>query len=683
MLRTHTVRLKSDPGNIISTPDDSLRNRDILVEDKLTGEHVHLNLIDTPGLSDSHQTRDANGMSSLDEKHKLGILLALNRIPELHAVCFVVGRHEAYSESFQGHIQGLMRIFNQSFPSRTSKLDYHVIHTWITLADRFPADEESVALETRAQLFDDTIKTGNIVRHHFIDSIPRKSDHVAVHYHKHVISELLGSFSKSRGTPTSALVYPREPWHVSNDQALLTALNVIRQQWQEKKDAAEEEAADAADDKQPHLTLIAQFDSQLHEIQKQVQTYDTSEDVYVASCSETVKTRWFEIDMKWKMLELTSEYPISKYEKSCVNGEFDCERKRETSYRVCLNTINFSAASGTIKIYCQKRHFYSDKISGLCNEMSEIMSTRSESEQAIKEKDDEIRKLQEDVALAKKQLDLIANVATNFRYLVDSSFDASKIPPFQVKEFGDNLRYVTVNNLFATASAYSNMDFAVPKRFLPLQEYLANTVSFVMMEIASHVELLRRAQSGARLSTTRISEELELVRNWNQAFRQLINELDESKQSILQGEDSDCRLQTNELEVQQPSNPARLLRGMSDQDLRIFAHGHRMSCRSRHGGGFNLDDINDMLEDVFAVKAKLQREIESLEKRLGEEREILSSAELSFNAMSEVRRMANTEDLDFRAFVMVRNAINDGVLSPYRSLYYDILETLRVENLDM
>lgn len=500
-LRTHAIRLKSAPDKIVSTPDDSLKNRDILVEDKPTGQHVHLNLIDTPGLSDSDQTRDAVGMSSLDENHKLGILLALNKIPKLHAVCFVVARHEAYGRSLQEHIQSLMRIFNQSFPSNLSKLDYHVIHTCIDMADRFPTDEESAPLETRAQLFDDTIKIGNTIKHHFIDSIPRRSNHVAVYYHNHVISELLGSFSRCLGTPTSALVYPREPWHVSNDQALLTALNIIRQQWQEEKDAAEDEAAYIAEGKQSDLILKTHYDSLIAGHQKEMKIYDTSEDVYVGSCSETVETRWYESNMKWRTLELTSEYPISKYEKSCVNAEFDCERKRLTSYRICLNTINYRAASGTIQIYCQKRHYHADKISSLCNEIDDIKSARARIEQIITKKDEEARKHQKAVVLAQNHLDLISKVATKLRYLVDSSFDPSRIPPFPVKEFGDNLRYVTVNNLFATASAYSNMGFAVPKRFLPLLESLATAERFETQEIEYKVGQLRAAQSEAELST--------------------------------------------------------------------------------------------------------------------------------------------------------------------------------------
>jgi hypothetical protein len=674
-VRTHKLRLKSDPSKIITSPDDTLKNRDILLDNNTTGRHVHLNLIDTPGLSDSNQQRDANGMSTLDELHKMGILVALSKISELHAVCFVVSRHEAYSGSLQGHISSLMRLFDLSFRHCRKEVDYHVIHTWITIVDRFPTDPESLSLDQRALLFNEKINLQHTVKHHFIDSHPRPKDLLSVYYRDRALSGLLRSFSRSLGVSTSGIVYPREVGHVTNDRALQASLNVIIQRWEEEERKSKAEAVEHESDKKPFLTLQAQYDSQCLEIQRKIQSYDTSEDTYVASKSGTVETEWYQLKMVWIFLELQSETPISKFEKTCTNGSFDCVTEEEKKYRVCLNTINYSAATGTIKIYSERRHVFADIIKRLHAEISEIKSTKSIPEKKILEKDKEKKKCLADAASARSHINLISKISENFNYLSGRYFNARAAPPFQVKDFSDRLRFLAVNNLLATATAYGNMDFLVPKRFLPAQKMAAD---LQIREVANHLREEKVKEADASSSKVKLEKKLKIFENWVQGFEKLVEKLNTVKESIQHRRPNPP---VRYREAQEQKDITELFIGMGYPRMHLCQGALRIVSRFGKGLLVDTDGIDDLLSEISTTIVDIQEEVEPHTREFNELLALETSLALSVKVSEETLRMAKDTTLQFWAYVAVEKAINDGVRNPYLRLIDDVIETLKIRSL--
>jgi GTPase SAR1 family protein len=183
-----------------------------------SNRHVHVKLIDTPGLEDSNNFKVAaelfkhrsiaelSAMNIVDEQHKLAIMQAILAEKQIHAVCFVVGKDEPYSKSVQDNIQEYVRIFKASSLS----IKYHVVHTAI-----LPGDRVRSALDEREEEFRDTFHIP--ARHHFVDSDPEP---IGVDtYCSHVaINELLESLAKDKPCTVSDVLYPKsDPQAVVDD----------------------------------------------------------------------------------------------------------------------------------------------------------------------------------------------------------------------------------------------------------------------------------------------------------------------------------------------------------------------------------------------------------------------------------------------------------------------------------
>lgn len=74
---------------------------DFAPKSSLTGKHVYLHIIDTPGLDDSdnaneEKTKSDHGLTGniesrkVDEVHKLAILKALTKVGKIHCACFML-----------------------------------------------------------------------------------------------------------------------------------------------------------------------------------------------------------------------------------------------------------------------------------------------------------------------------------------------------------------------------------------------------------------------------------------------------------------------------------------------------------------------------------------------------------------------------------------------------------------
>lgn len=105
------------------------------VED--SGDMLALKLIDTPGLSDSGNTPSfTSSMRVVDERHKLRILLTLQQIEDVHAICFVVRRDTNFGGDFQALVKRMLSLLKFSVRSTAWNLQFHIIHTNIDVDDR-------------------------------------------------------------------------------------------------------------------------------------------------------------------------------------------------------------------------------------------------------------------------------------------------------------------------------------------------------------------------------------------------------------------------------------------------------------------------------------------------------------------------------------------------------------------
>lgn len=117
--------LTDDKGEILKVDMEEEQDIDDFEEytpkSSPSGKHVHLRIIDTPGLDDSDTVNeekttkgDANSSANtrkVDEMHKLAILQALAEAGEIHSVCFVLSLDSTLGAATQELLGDYLSIF--------------------------------------------------------------------------------------------------------------------------------------------------------------------------------------------------------------------------------------------------------------------------------------------------------------------------------------------------------------------------------------------------------------------------------------------------------------------------------------------------------------------------------------------------------------------------------------------
>jgi prefoldin subunit 5 len=697
-LKKHSIHLRSKPRERNVRPSLGLRNDDIILHEEIQRDpasSVTLNLIDTPGLSDSGNDREGGGgsMSIVDERHKLGILIALSKVTAIHAVCFVVNRHEAFGNSFQGHIQDLIRLFNLSFPK--GAINYHVIHTWITLRERFPDDDsddedentepDNSFLLTREAVFNEHIRLNPSPKHHFIDSTPPPHDKLGIYFQNHVLAEIFQPFSTASGAPTTDITYPRSDAHVLNDAGLQNAFRVVKSQILEQQNVSNKLKAEFENDKKPFIELLAEYENQKTEVQKQIARYDTMEHVRVGGCSESVETSFLQFSMIWKRLSFNSSTKISKVEKDCTNGKFDAEVQTEKTYRVDLNTINYSRAYGTVNVYSYKRDVEAAMIRKLRAEIKEIEETMEIPRKKLAELNNEIKECRKNYGEMRKGIEELDQEMAKMGYEQDRAFDPTSPPSFSVAEFGDMLRYFTVDNLNAAATGYK-LEIKIDKDYLPKNDLDEE-------ELYDEMDSMIEKEAGLKKRSGEMKDKhvanIERDTNCMSGYDTLLDAIEKlfaGVQSVLDGSMT-CIV------------PLRNLAGISKDDEEELVNEKFSNATYKYKGKaqdvlrflsnidiydeINLETLQAHAERLFEMRNELRNYIEAMNKELMDLTEIFERSSRMFRALSEAQAMIREERLEIGAFAVVLKAINDGVMNPYMRLAEEICCTLAVEELMM
>ena len=206
------------PGRDFDFDDaDDLDLKEV-VED--SGKRLQLTIIDTPGLSDSANDQSStSGMRVIDERHKLRILLALQEVENVHAICLVVRRDTSYGGDFRDLIKNLHDLFMFSVRSTAWNLNYHIIHTNIDVDDR-----ASDLCEIRQRDFDKFGPPGAI--HHFINNLPDLDSLLEVFLMNQALSKIFLSLSTQSPVKFSDLHYPKSAEHKKNDQTLMDSIRL-------------------------------------------------------------------------------------------------------------------------------------------------------------------------------------------------------------------------------------------------------------------------------------------------------------------------------------------------------------------------------------------------------------------------------------------------------------------------
>lgn len=385
--------LKDAEGRIIDV-DENTELYECEPDSSPSGKHIHLRMLDTPGLDDSSNERDDvnerqekgvdidSQMRSVDEKHKLAVLHALASLEKVHSVCFVLSLQNTIGKATQDIIRQYSSIFEKS------QLDasFHFAHTYVTVENMF--DKKVI---TRPSIIEETFNVkAKRLEHHFIDNLPLEDDPISKHFADWAIADLLSSLIDETGQATTGIRYPKEsPVYNKMDGDLKETLRILEHSRQIELSDQQTKSSRLQNSIKP---LKAKEDVQRQEWTKlldeykDLDTYDLvqigfehkSEPAHFFSCSK-VK---FNISAKAPIRdwETSSKFPDSNWfgPDQSTKGTKSCEAALESNGWG-------GAVEGSVKLLGWKKEANSSTLVRLKKEeedaYSEYQSTKSRIEQ--------------------------------------------------------------------------------------------------------------------------------------------------------------------------------------------------------------------------------------------------------------------------------------------------------------
>ena len=404
-----------------------------IIKDK--GDRLPLNLIDTPGLSDSKNIQSStSGMCEIDERHKLRILLALQEIEDVHAICLVVRRGTSFSGDFKNLVKQLRDLFMFSVRSSSWNLNYHIVHTNID-----PRDRGSDLCKIRQRAFDEFGPPGAV--HHFIDNDPDSDSPLEQFLTNQALSNIFRSLLPLAPEKFSNLLYPKSPKHDHNDQVLVNGIRLAIHQLRTTIEGMEKElssrkkyvAADGPGIESIKARLV-EYDTEIAELNDDALSIIASEEAWTDKNAFGGGSRLFSFS--------TTALIADVHRWSDADGKFVGESKGEFFYSVKLQPDWACRAKGSVTLKAKKKDKYADKIwalrerrKPLAKEWEEFVKNSGTVEQVdttvktdIEAMERVIAQLQDDLAVIEqsgRSISLAANPGFIEYFTVDNSFSAA------------------------------------------------------------------------------------------------------------------------------------------------------------------------------------------------------------------------------------------------------------------
>lgn len=199
-----------------------------------SGKHVHLRLIDTPGLDDSNnatmgddigQSTNEPKIKQVDAKHKLSILKAMHEAKALHGVCIVINS----KENLKGSTIESLREFIQMFESANLGRSYHFLHTHVDSGDLF-----GDSIRKRPQELEREIGVGGgRASHHLVNSLLDRFSLLNRYLTNLFISNFLGKISSAPSESVRSLVFSKQDGRKRMDKKLILLIEAEQDELRE------------------------------------------------------------------------------------------------------------------------------------------------------------------------------------------------------------------------------------------------------------------------------------------------------------------------------------------------------------------------------------------------------------------------------------------------------------------
>ncbi|OIW28706.1 hypothetical protein CONLIGDRAFT_703801 [Coniochaeta ligniaria NRRL 30616] len=386
-IREHFIR--DDAGKVRTIKTNSFTPQDVsdLMNDAAaefshtSGKHVHLRIIDTPGLDDTDNAnasrkkgykafQGAMPLRVIDEKHKMSILKTVATVGHVNSVCFVISSQSPLNFSLQGLLKEYIDIFKMSSLNKS----YHFLHTKVDAEALFDTN-------TKARPSHVSGKLGLYsAKHHFMENLPDPNDPVSVFFAHQAMAKWLTDLSSDSPQPVTSLKYPKSDGLKTMDDTLRMGVDIDLNYYQ---DQVSKQSSNITSLEAKVRRLSARRDVQNRnwsELVGKISRLNTTDLVEIESRYGYERSHFFSRSrLYWTIY---AEHTIRKITRDPVSPKYSTWTSYDDSARVgtTLYTNGLTSDSsnteinGTVKLYAWKKDVEADEIKRLTSEKDEAYS---------------------------------------------------------------------------------------------------------------------------------------------------------------------------------------------------------------------------------------------------------------------------------------------------------------------
>ncbi|KAF2122063.1 hypothetical protein BDV96DRAFT_640129 [Lophiotrema nucula] len=308
-------------------PDDLF---DLIPKTTGSGKHIHLRVIDTPGLDDTDNNKEPRSrpgptntslVRHVDEQHKLKVFQKLAEEGSLNAICFVLDINSQIGSTAQTLLKEYMHIFD------ACKLHapYYFIHTKVNIETMF----EEKARQRPASLQGAFSLLHRKVKHHYIDNLPSDECEIEKHFHRRAIAGLLEDLLSEPKHAVMQLRYPRSAGHKSWDRELDRIFQQSKSQLDNEVSLLETAKEHLESTKLPLERRKDQEYSNYRSLDRQYDALNTDDLVEVGKMYKSERSHLFGTSRLW--FTVSARAPIRKFEASESGASFWADLPSQSS----------------------------------------------------------------------------------------------------------------------------------------------------------------------------------------------------------------------------------------------------------------------------------------------------------------------------------------------------------------
>ncbi|KAK6527705.1 hypothetical protein TWF694_004685 [Orbilia ellipsospora] len=651
-----------------------------------SGYTLRLNMIDTPGLSDSAGIKKQieefrrSGMSAaeaekaafnasrnlVDESHRLKIIKAVAKTTAIHGVCLVIQRTKVFGDEL-----AKLKLFVEMFKDTGLAISYYIIHTKFTNTTMFQASGLSRIQESE-EFF------GIQAKHYFINNKPDRTgdEPLSAHFADQELSDFFFHISESSGVKMRDIKFRKTD--TSIDEALSSSLTTyIASLNGEDKDIQDNLKYIDAEILRSE-SKIESYNKEIEKWKSQRRDLDTYDHVQIDKRESWVDSSFWD---QWPSCEfdMSTNVLIRSVDRSNTDGRGDWISESGSNYGVGTKhcRARFKAfwnrkAGGIIKVYGWKKDVKADDIKTLDEDCDRVGRLKSSEEGDLNS-----NKQKRDAAKARR-----VDITREIESLKHSIRDPIGLDYISLSNLSDSGHYLLTNDIYCVAEGY-NFKTKVPAKLLPKFEFDEQKVQLELREQGrKHQQMELLCRSTVKFLDEDLGEKCQLLARLTK-IKHIATSLLGSAGSVSM---------PKELVLLRSSEPnhtdllkigADLLPHLKKTYAKIHAHQDsietNMATRSKH-----LRKLwTTALEEISPIITRLEESIGTVETNIDEWQLKITLHTFSQAAVEEVlNKHIKATEYNVGAFTVLKRAIekgwNDKTAPPpfiqlYRSIAYQKL----------